>query len=137
MRSHFVPPSIVPERKPRLLFLAHRLPFPPHNGAAVRTYNVLRLLAREYSIVGLCFDRFDKATAELDVNARLDELRRFGEFEAFAIPQQGSRSRFAWDHVRSVVSRRAYTYFVHEEQTFERRLHALLATETFDLVHVD
>src|SRR5689334_1332692 len=87
-------------RRPRLLFLSHRLPFPPHNGAAVRTYNVLRLLARDFDIVGLCFDRQDRATAGLGVDARLAGLSAFGRFESFEIPQQRSRRRFVWDHAR-------------------------------------
>ena len=130
-------PNVNAERRPRLLFLAHRLPFPPHNGAAIRTYNVLRLLAREFDIVGLCFDRFDKATHRLGLDMRLAALVPLGEFAAFAIPQQQSRSRFLWDHVRSIASGRAYTYFVHEESAFAKRLRTLLASEDFDLVHVD
>jgi glycosyltransferase involved in cell wall biosynthesis len=95
------------------------------------------LLARDFDVVGLCFDRHDKATAGLGVDARLAGLSSFGRFEAFDIPQQWSRKRFAWDHLRSIVLRRAYTYFVHEESSFEQRLHALLGSKEFDLVHVD
>lgn len=130
-------PNLTAARRPRLLFLAHRLPFPPHNGAAVRTYNVLRLLAREFDIVGLCFDRFDKATQRLGLDKRLAALAAFGEFAAFGIPQQQSRSRLLWDHARSIASRRAYTYFVHDESAFVGRLRTLLASDDFDLVHVD
>ncbi|MFL5613845.1 MAG: glycosyltransferase family 4 protein [Gemmatimonadaceae bacterium] len=137
MHSATAVPRTVVSQRPRLLFLAHRLPFPPHNGAAIRTYNVLRLLAREFDIVGLCFDRHDEATAYLGREARLAALSPFGTFETFAIPQQRSRRRFVWDHLRSIITRRAYTYFVHDESQFEQRLRDLLSSERFDLVHVD
>src|SRR5690606_35893844 len=35
-------------RRARLLFLSHRLPFPPHSGAAIRTFNILRELSSEF-----------------------------------------------------------------------------------------
>jgi polysaccharide biosynthesis protein PslH len=62
----------------RLLVLSHRVPYPPHNGAALRTYNMLRLLARDYEIVGLCFDRRDRATAHLPLADRLAALAPYG-----------------------------------------------------------
>lgn len=120
-----------------LLVLSHRVPFPPHNGAALRTYNMLRLLARDYDIVGLCFDRLDRATAHLGVDRRLDGLRPFGAFEAFPIPQQSNRLRFATDHLRSVLSGRPYTWYTHDSQAYTARLTALLAERHFDLVHID
>jgi hypothetical protein len=43
--------------KPRLLFLAQLLPYPPDGGAPIRTYNILRLLAEHYDITLLCFYR--------------------------------------------------------------------------------
>ena len=43
--------------RPRLLFLCQTLPFPPDGGVNIRTYHVLRLLAREFEIDALCFYR--------------------------------------------------------------------------------
>jgi glycosyltransferase involved in cell wall biosynthesis len=121
----------------RLLFLSHRVPFPPHNGAALRTYNILRLLARDFEIVGLCFDRGDRATAHLGLAQRLAGLAPFGQFEAFPIPQELERSRFVWDHARSVVTGRPYTWYTHDSPPFIARLKTILAEQHFDLVHVD
>lgn len=123
--------------RPRLLFLSHRLPYPPHNGAAIRTYNVLRLLARHYDITALCFDRGDAATAHLSLEERLTATEPLGRFTAYPIPQEKSRLRLVWDHVRSVATHRAYTYFVHDSRAFMRALERELTTHAFDLVHVD
>jgi glycosyltransferase involved in cell wall biosynthesis len=121
----------------RLLFLSHRVPFPPHNGAALRTYNILRLLARDFEIVGLCFDRGDRATAHLGLAQRLAGLTPFGQFEAFPIPQELERSRFVQDHLRSVLTGRPYTWYTHDSAPFIARLRTLLAERHFDVVHVD
>jgi polysaccharide biosynthesis protein PslH len=120
-----------------LLVLSHRLPYPPHNGAALRSYNMLRLLARDYDITALCFDRRDRATAHLSLASRLDALAALGHFEAFPIPQDGSRARFVWDHARSVASGQPYTWYVHDSAAFNARLISILAERRFDLVHVD
>jgi glycosyltransferase involved in cell wall biosynthesis len=120
-----------------LLVLSHRVPYPPHNGAALRTYNMLRLLARDYHLVGLCFDRQDRATAHLGLAQRLAGLASFGHFEAFAIPQEGTPARLATDHLRSIVSGRPYTWYVHDSAPFLARLAEWLETRRFDAVHVD
>lgn len=123
--------------KPRLLFLSHRLPFPPHNGAALRTYNILRLLARDYEVQGLCFDRRDPATRAMPLAERMAGIAPYGRFDVFPIPQETSRVRLALDHARSLARRRAYTWYLHDSAPVLRRLHELLATRSFDLVHVD
>jgi len=123
--------------KRSLLVLSHRVPYPPHNGAALRTYNMLRILAREYDITGLCFDRFDRATAHLSTSQRLAGLSSFGHFEAFPIPQELERVRLLWDHIRSVATRRPYTWYVHSSAPLLGRLKTVLAERPFDLVHVD
>jgi len=121
----------------RLLVLSHRVPFPPHNGAALRTFNILRLLARDFDITGLCFDRVDPATAHLPLSDRLAGLAPYGRFSAYPIPQEHSRARLGYDHARSVISGRPYTWYTHDSAPFVRRLTDLLRRERFDLVHVD
>src|ERR1700722_20261777 len=123
--------------RPSLLFLSHRLPYPPHNGAALRTYNVIRLLARDFDLHLLCFDRTDKATAGMPLSERVGAMAEFGTFEVFSIPQQRNRARFIADHARSVIRGVPYTYYVHDTAPFERRLLRLLAEERFSLVHMD
>ena len=124
--------------RPRLLFLCHTLPYPPDLGAHIRTYNTLRLLAREFRITMLCcYRRQDRPTAA-DVENGLAELRKLvDEVYAFPVEQTLSRSRFVSDHVRSLVHRRPYTEYVYESGAFRRQLDAALASGPFDLVHID
>ena len=48
--------------KEPLLFLCHRIPFPPNKGDKIRSFNVLKKLSEQYDIHLGCFidDTFDK-----------------------------------------------------------------------------
>jgi glycosyltransferase involved in cell wall biosynthesis len=126
-------------RPPQLLFLCQTLPYPPDGGVWIRTYHVLRLLARAFEITALCFERASSSGngSTQHVTESLKALSRFAVVEVFEIPQRHSRIRYAWDHFRSVARRRAYTEYLYESRVFCRRLTDLLRSRAFDLVHVD
>jgi sugar transferase (PEP-CTERM/EpsH1 system associated) len=54
--------SIEKETKEPLLFLCHRIPFPPNKGDKIRSFNILKKLSENYDIHLGCFidDAFDK-----------------------------------------------------------------------------
>ena len=121
----------------RLLFLSHRLPYPPHNGAAIRTWNILRLLAGEFEVAGLCFDRPDHHLAHVPLAERLAAMQAHGRFTLLRIPPLASRLRLAADHARSIATGRPYTWYVHESGEARRALEALLDRFDPQVVHVD
>jgi len=121
----------------RLLFLSHRLPYPPHNGAAIRTWNILRLLAADFEVEGVCFDRPDRHLAHVPLAERLAAMQEHGRFTLLPIPQLSSRPRLVADHVRSVVTGRPYTWYVHESGEAERAVRELLHRFDPHVVHVD
>ena len=121
----------------RMLFLSQTMPFPPDGGVQIRTFNVMRLLAREFDITALCFYRRSERRTEQEVLDGLAGLAPFGDIEAFRIPQEHNVGRLAVDHLRSLAARRAYTIFAYHSSSFARRLHELLRTRTFDVVHMD
>jgi glycosyltransferase involved in cell wall biosynthesis len=125
--------------RPRLLFLCQTLPYPPDGGVWIRTYHVLRLLARAFDITALCFERAGSSAnnAAWDIPASCNALGRFADVEVFALPQKHSRLRYGWDHIRSAASGRVYTTYLYDSQAFRRRLAELLTSKRFDLVHVD
>ncbi len=126
-------------QKPSLLFLSQTLPYPPDGGVWIRTYNLLRVLARHYSITMLCFERAispDQGFA-FDEAASLGALRQLGEADAFPIPQRHSRLRFAADHLRSLLSGRVFTHYLYDSATVRERVRAAVASGRFDLAHVD
>ena len=125
--------------RPQLLFLCQTLPYPPDGGAQIRTYHVLRLLARAFDVTALCFERSRTLgnCAAGDIAAGRDALGRFAAVEVFAIPQLHSRVRYVWDHLRSLASRKVYTTYLYDSRAFRRRLDDVLTSRSFDLVHVD
>jgi glycosyltransferase involved in cell wall biosynthesis len=123
--------------RPKLLLLSHRLPFPPHNGAAIRTYNLMRQLAVDFDVTALCFDRRDPALEAMPLQDRLDALAPFARCQAFPIPQLHSRVRLVWDHLRSVSDGQPYVYHVHESTPFAAALRKELAATRYDIVHID
>ena len=88
--------------RPRLLFLCQTLPYPPDGGVWIRTYHILRLLARAFDITALCFERaaMPGNGPAGDTAASCAALSRFAAIEVFPVPQRRSRIRYVWDHVR-------------------------------------
>jgi hypothetical protein len=125
--------------RPQLLFLCQTLPYPPDGGVWIRTYHVLRLLARAFDVTALCFERTvtrGDGTGQ-DLAANCAALGRFASVEVFPVPQARSRARYLWDHLRSAALGRAYTGYLYESRTYRARLEELLRSKKFDLVHVD
>jgi glycosyltransferase involved in cell wall biosynthesis len=123
--------------RPRLLLLVQTLPFPPDGGVHIRTFHVIRLLSRMFDITALCFYRRAERPRPEDVAASLDGLRPFARVEAFPIPQEHDPARLVWDHLRSVATGNAYTWYAYDSDPVRRRVSALVAEERFDLVHID
>lgn len=130
-------PISPPSGRPRLLFLSQTLPYPPDGGVKVRTFNILRLLARTFDIKALCFYRTKGGILKTDVREAVRGLSDLADVETFPLPQEQSRTRLLFDHARSLVQGRAYTVFTYQSREFERRLRDLLERERFDLVHAD
>jgi glycosyltransferase involved in cell wall biosynthesis len=123
--------------RPKLLFLSQTLPYPPDGGVHIRTFNVLRQLARAFDIRALCFYRRKTRTSGKSLDDSVRALSGMASVEPFPIPQEHSRARLLWDHARSTVTRRAYTVFAYESTPYRRRVEALLSSESFSLVHAD
>lgn len=123
--------------RPRLLFLCHTLPYPPDGGPWIRTYNLLSLLSRRFDITALMFERSGGAARHHDVSGAKRALEELARVEVFPVPAMESRARDAWDHLRSLVTGRVFTVYKHDTRPFRGRLHRLLETESFDLVHLD
>lgn len=125
--------------RPRLLVLAQCLPYPPGSGVRSRTFNVLRELQRGFDVSVLPFSRAnhqpraqDRAFAREMLQRMLTEVG-----EPVPIPGEEHVARRFWDHARSVLTRRPYTYFVYRSRAFKDQLTATLRRQRPDLVHLD
>jgi glycosyltransferase involved in cell wall biosynthesis len=106
---------------------------------ANRTFNILRQLQVEYDVDLVAFSRLCHQPDRVAREAAWGALRSDLAFvaEPTPIPNEHSVLRKTLDHLRSVVSGRAYTYYEYDSRQFAKRLHALLRTRTPDLVHLD
>jgi len=123
--------------RPELLFLCQNLPFPPDGGAAIRSFHTLRLLSREYEVTALCFVRSATRPDEDSVRRGVHGLSEYADVEAFPIPQEQSRGRLVFDHLRSLLGGRAYTRWAYESAPYRRRLQQLTDEKDFSVVHLD
>ena len=130
-------PDAPPAARPRLLWLGQTLPYPPDGGVHIRIYHVLRLLSRTFDITALSFYRRAERPTPAEITAGVRGLAPFARVEAFPIPDEFSHARLAWDHARSLLSGRAYTWYTYESRVFAAALERLLARERFDLVQID
>lgn len=124
-------------RKPRLLYLGHNLPYPPHEGALIRSYHTVRLLSEKFDLTGRYF--FRRGTLP-DAGARAQSVRemaRFGPAVGHPIPQEWSRMRLVLDHLRSLASGTPYTRWMHRSAVFRAEVRRLIEIGGWDLVHVD
>lgn len=125
--------------RPRLLVLAQSLPYPPRSGVATRTLAILKQLRLTFDIDLIAFSRAQHQPDRAALEAAWNVLHTTVGFvsEPTPIPNERSRVRKVWDHLRSVVSGRPYTYFEYQSRSFEGRLHTALRLCTPDLVHLD
>lgn len=124
--------------RPRLLFLAQALPYPPDAGVKIRTYHTLRLLSQAFDVTALCFYRVDHHEGPgRNVATALQALSSFARVEAFPIPQEHNRARLIWDHARSLATGRVYTVPAYDSAAFRERVRAWLRAVPFDVVHLD
>lgn len=100
--------------KPPLLYLVHRIPYPPNKGDKIRSFNLLKELSKDFDIHLGCFidDPFDwKYVSELSqwcrtvycedqskLVAKLKGLTSFLTFKPITLPYYASNNMQRWVH---------------------------------------
>ena len=115
-------------KKEPLLFLCHRIPFPPNKGDKIRSYNILKKLSEQYDIHLGCFidDPFDKqyvnglnkycaSVFHLDQNKAIAKLKGLTSFltgKPIALPYYYDRRMQQWAK-RILLQRNISKVFVY------------------------
>ena len=125
--------------RPRILFLSQCLPYPPDSGIKIRAFHVLRQLRKEFDVTVLMFSRRNHQPDAASRASGWCALRDLGldAFEPLPIEAEGSRIRKGWDHLRSVVTRRAYTFYEYRSAAFRRQIREARSRPGIRLVHLD
>ena len=132
-------PQIMISRRPHILFLSQCLPYPPHAGVTARTFNILKQLQKEFDITLVSFSR---SNHQPDANARESSRRALEQFVdnvCAPVPIGSERSilRRLWDHLRSLGSGHAYTFYEYWSRDFQTQLRTAIIEKGIDLVHID
>jgi glycosyltransferase involved in cell wall biosynthesis len=119
--------------------LAQCLPYPPSSGVRSRTFHILQELQREFAVTLLPFSRRNHQPRPADRDEARAALRQVIPDVGLPIPipSEESRLRRVWDHARSVLRRRPYTYYEYRSAAFRRQLRETLERHTPALVHLD
>lgn len=122
--------------RPRLLFLGHSLLYPPNQGVALRSYHVLRQLARRYEIDALLFHRRDEPT-QMPLKDRVAHLEKFARVELFRVPAEWSGVQRRWDQARSLLTGRSESRWRYAGAAYRQRVLAVVFQRDPRIVHVD
>jgi sugar transferase (PEP-CTERM/EpsH1 system associated) len=111
----------------RILFLAQRVPYPPHRGDKIATYHYVRHLARRHEVAVACLA---DGRADLDNVAGLKPLARSVD----AVVCSPARRRIR--ALAALAGDRPLTVAYFDEAELHARVQARLATEHFDVALV-
>ncbi len=125
------------QRRPRLLFLSHHLPFPPDSGAVARTYHFLRILARQFDVSAICLHRAKRVPSWDSISERVERLQEATGARCHVVCHSQATAHLASAHLLSAVVGKAYPWFTNTSRAFWRYLNRSLTEEHFDLIHVD
>ena len=114
----------------KILLLTQVVPYPPDSGPKIKTYNVLRYLARRHEVHLVSFARSAKETA----SAR--ELEQICA-SVTTVPLRRSRLRDAAYLIRSFVSGRPFLIERDDSAPMHRAVADLARRLDFDAVHAD
>ena len=118
--------------KPRLLFLAHLLPWPLNGGGQIKSYHTLRLLAGAFDITLLSFVRPGD-----DVPAALSALGPLCVGGVQTVPLGRTRFSNAWAAFSALASGRSFLVLRDESRAMHHAVGAALASHTYAVLHAD
>jgi polysaccharide biosynthesis protein PslH len=122
--------------KPYLIFVATRVPHPPVTGHFLRTINIVRGLAENFSILFFAFH--DKqASAAARANAE-SAMRKYCESVFIEeVPAEKSRARAIWDLVVATATLRPFVARKYRSRRMRRAIGDALRTKDVILAHGD
>lgn len=113
----------------RVLVIDEDLPWPTNSGKKIRTFALLRRLAKCYDITLLCYGSESKAVAVL----------QSAKINVHTVPPPRSRIGLSLyvTLLRNTLSRFPYSVTKHHSSRFQRRFEELLSTGRYDLIQCE
>jgi len=114
----------------KVLLLTQVLPYPPDSGPKVKTYNVLKYLARKHQVTLASFVRGDQSK---DIRV----LERLCTGGVYTVPMKRGKVRDAWYMLRSFLSGQPFMMTRDDRAAMRRLVDRLAAEQHFDVAHAD
>lgn len=115
----------------KILFLSPTVPFPLTDGGRIRVYNLLKQIAQKSDVTLLALE-----TQPTDADG-VAELQALG-VQVHLVPNAPTLPRVSFGTLaKAFFKRQPITVARYDVPTYRRKLNALLANETFDLVHYE
>ena len=115
----------------KILFLSPTVPFPLTDGGRIRVYNLLKQIAHKSDVTLLALE-----TQPTDANG-VAELQTLG-IQVHLVPNAPILPRVSFGTlVKAFCKRQPITVARYDVPAYRQKLKALLANETFDLVHYE
>jgi len=114
----------------KILLLTQVLPYPPDSGPKVKTWNVLKYLARNHQVTLVSFVRGDQSE---DVRV----LERLCEGGVHTVPMERGKVRDAWYMLRSVITGQPFLMARDSRAAMHRLVNRLTMERRFDVAHAD
>jgi glycosyltransferase involved in cell wall biosynthesis len=123
----------------KILVLADVVPFPPNTGIKIRTFNIVRELARTGDEVYLvCFNHRIFLPTESDKEVCRQELAKYcREVHILEIPSERSHFASYWVLVKSIFQRKPYRDHRYDSSECAELIQSSHQRVGLDLVHLD
>ena len=116
----------------KILVITTKSPFPLYEGRALRTYNLLREVAKRHEIALLTFVQ---TREELD---GIDKMREFcAHVDYVRLNFEAGLLRLGWDIVRELFGTAPLHAVKYRSRAMRRKVRALLDSGSIDVVHLD
>lgn len=122
--------AAAPATRLRVLVLDEYFPYPPDSGKPIRSWNLLSRLAARHDITFICHGHLspDQINAARAANIRVESVN--------VIPPDTGIALYG-KLLLNLFSRYPYSVSKHYTARFQQKTDALLARESFDLVHCE
>jgi sugar transferase (PEP-CTERM/EpsH1 system associated) len=111
----------------KILFLAHRIPYPPDKGEKIRAFHELKFLGARHTVDLYCF---------ADSEAEASEQRALRNYCRRLYVEARSRIRMVAGAARSLLRSEPLSCGCFFSQKFEAQVQRALATESYDVIFV-
>jgi len=113
----------------KVLLLTQVLPYPPDSGPKVKTWNVLKYLARQHDVALVSFVRGDQS----------DDVRHLEKYchAVYTVPMERGALRDGLAMARSLLSGQPWMMVRDDRAAMRQLVDRLAAEEHFDVAHAD